>query len=72
MLRFILIVVLIAVLLKITQSDPYVGFGLYMVLATAYMIYAINMVDCDEIEERKKLVNDPSTASKYYHSINFK
>ena len=72
MLRFILIVVLIAVLLKITQSDPYVGFGLYMVLATAYMIYAINMVDCEEIEERKRLLDDPETAGKYYHSINFR
>jgi hypothetical protein len=72
MLRFILAVVLIAVLLNITRSNPYVGFGLYLVLATAFMIYAINTVDCEEIEERRRLLEDPRTAGKYYYTINFK
>jgi hypothetical protein len=72
MLRFILAIVLIAVLLKITQTNPYVGFGLYLVLATAFMIYAINMVDCEDIDERRRLLEDPNTAKRYYYSINFK
>jgi hypothetical protein len=72
MLRFILAVILIAVLLKVTQMDPYVGFGLYMILATSFMIYALNAVDCDEIESRDELLKDPRNRGKYYYSINFR
>ena len=73
MLRFILIVVLIAVLLKVTQDNAYVGFGIYLFLTVSFMIYTINTVnatDCDENTdfERKKL-RTPYSRQNHYHML---
>ena len=70
MLRFILAVLLIAVLLKITQDNAYVGFGIYLLLSVSFMIYTINDVDCDEIEFERKMLRSPSTRKKYYYMLN--
>lgn len=70
MLRFILAVLLIAVLLKITQDNAYVGFGVYLFLSVAFMIYTINDVDCEEIEFERKMLRSPATRKRYYYMLN--
>lgn len=72
MLRFILCMLLVAVLLKITQTDPYVGFGLYLTLGVSFMVYSLNRVDCEDLEERNRLLKNPDTARYYYQVINSK
>lgn len=74
MLRFILAVVLIAVLLKVTQDNAYLGFGLYLFLAVVFMIYTINtvnMLDCDKSTDlERKILRSPIERKKYYYMIN--
>lgn len=48
MLRFILAVMIIAVLLKITQDNAYIGFGLYLIMYASFMLYTMNTLDCEE------------------------
>jgi hypothetical protein len=40
---------IIAVLLKIAQDNAYIGFGLYLLMYVSFMIYTMNMIDCDEL-----------------------
>lgn len=48
MLRFILMVVLLAVIFKVSQNNPYLGFGIYFGLSVTFMIYSLNSVACDK------------------------
>lgn len=74
MLRFILAVVLIAVLLKVTQENAYIGFGIYLFLSVVFMIYTVNtvnMTDCDEkIDLERKMLRSPSSRKKYFNMLN--
>jgi hypothetical protein len=74
MLRFILAVVLMAVLLKVTQENAYIGFGIYLFLAVAFMIYTINTVntlDCDETTKiEREMLRSPSSRRKFYYMLN--
>jgi hypothetical protein len=61
---------LIAVLLKITQENAYIGFGLYLLLSVSFMIYTINIVDCEELEFQRKMLKTPKSRKKYYYMLN--
>jgi len=74
MLRFILIVLIIAVLLKVTQENAYIGFGLYLFLFVSFMIYTIDIVnatdDCDNVHIERKLLRSPASRKKFYYMLN--
>jgi hypothetical protein len=53
MLRFVLVVLILLVILKISQDDPYMGFTVYLSLYVLLMIYMMDRVDCDENEIKK-------------------
>jgi hypothetical protein len=75
MLRFILAVVLIAVILKATQDNPYIGFGLYLFLIVAFMIHTINtvnIIECDDTEFERKMLRTPESRKQYYYMLNSK
>ena len=70
MLRFLLAVMLIAVLLKIGQDNAYIGFGAWLFLALAFMIYTTNSVDCEDIEYERKMLRTSKGRRQYYRMIN--
>ena len=70
MLRFILAVLIIAVMLRVTQDNPYVGFGLWFFLMLAFMIYTINSVDCEDVELEREILMSPEKRRQYYYMIN--
>ena len=75
MLRFILAVVLIAVILKATQDNAYIGFGLYLFLIVAFMIHTINtvnIIECDDTEFERKMLKTPESRKQYYYMLNSK
>ncbi|VBB18856.1 hypothetical protein YASMINEVIRUS_1388 [Yasminevirus sp. GU-2018] len=47
MLRFILMVMLLLVILKVSQEDPYLGFGIYLTLSVGFMLFTVNEIECD-------------------------
>jgi hypothetical protein len=53
MLRFILILLIIASLLKIAQENAYISFGIYLLIYVTFMIYTINSVDCEDIDNKQ-------------------
>lgn len=61
--------VLMAVLLKVTQDNAYIGFSLYLFLAVAFMLFTINSVDCEDIEYERKLLKRLKARKKYYHMV---
>jgi hypothetical protein len=58
MLRFILILLIIASLLKIAQENAYISFGIYLLIYVTFMIYTINSVDCEDIDYKNKKESD--------------
>ena len=70
MLRFTLAVLLIAVLLKITQDNAYIGFGIYLFLVVSFMIYTINVVDGEKIDFERNMLRSPTNRKKYYYMLN--
>ena len=70
MLRFILAIMIIAVIFKVSQDNLYVGFGIYMFMAVAFMIYTINAVECDDVEYQRKMLRTKEGRKKYYYIIN--
>jgi hypothetical protein len=70
MLRFILIVMLLIVIVKVSQDNPYIGFGMYFALSAGFMIYTLNIVDKDEIELRIKKSKIRGRSHDKYDIIN--
>ena len=70
MLYFILILMLIIVLFRVGQENPYVGFSLYLFLATSFVMYTNNMAECDDLRFERNMLKTPEGRRKYYHIIN--
>jgi hypothetical protein len=70
MIRFILAIMILVVLLKVTQDNPYVGFGIWMVLAVSFLVYTVNMIDCDDVEYEQHMLKTKEGRRKYYYLIN--
>lgn len=70
MLRFILAIIMIIVLLKITEDNAYIGFGLWLFLAVTFMIYTINNIDCKDVNFERKMLSTADGRRKYYKLIN--
>ena len=70
MLRFILAILLMMVLFKITQDNAYIGFGLWLFMAVTFMTYTINSVDCEDVEFERELLKTPEGRRRYYEIIN--
>ena len=72
MLRFILAVLLIGALLKISQDNAYMGFGIYLFLFIVFMIYTIDTIDSDALDFQKNMSNSPKKSKIYYYALNTK
>jgi len=70
MLRFILVIILIAVLFRLSQQNVYIGFGIYLSLVIVFMMYTVNNVDHEEIEFEREMLRTPNNRRKYYTLIN--
>lgn len=70
MLRFILAIMLLAVIFKISQDNPYIGFGIWLFMAVTFMAYTINSVDYEDVKYERELLRTIEGRRKYYHIIN--
>lgn len=70
MLRFILVVMILIVLLRVGQENPYVGFGLYLFLVVSFVLYTNNMVECDDLRFERKMLRTPEGRKRYLEIIN--
>ena len=70
MLRFILIIMILIVLFRVGQENPYVGFGLYMFIAVSFVLYSNNMVESEELEFEREMLKTPEGRRTYYELIN--
>lgn len=73
MLRFILIVMIMIVLLRVGQDDPFIGFGLYLLLALSFIYITTNYIE-KQIESGalEQIPDDEEEREKYYYVINSK
>lgn len=69
-LRFILIIMIMVVLLRVGQENPYVGFGLYLFLAVSFVLYSNNAAEYDDLQFERKMLRTPEGRRKYYQIIN--
>lgn len=69
-LRFILIVMIMIVLLRVGQENPYVGFSLYLFLTVSFVIYTNNIVECEDLKFERKMLKTPEGRRIYYDMIN--
>ena len=65
MLRFVLAILIIAVVLKVSQDDPYIGFGIWTLLTIAFFVYALNRVDQDDLDFKKRMKYAPKNRKKW-------
>ena len=72
MLRFILILSLIAVLLKIGKDNPYIGFSIYLFAVFCFIVYTINIVNEDEKKIKTNIDKTLNERKKYYGGMNSK
>jgi len=72
MLRFILALLIILVLLKVSQSNPQMGFGLYFLLALSFTIYTIDIVDRDDVEHERNVLRSTKRRQLFFQTINSK
>ena len=70
MLRFVLAIVIMAVLLKLTHENPYVGFGIWLFLSVFFMIHTMNTVNCKDNEFEKRMLRTAENRRRYYEMIN--
>lgn len=66
MLRFILIILVMAVILTVTQNNPYIGFAIWIFLVTTFMAYTINVVDHDDIKYERDMLKTNEGRRKYF------
>ncbi len=72
MFTFILIILIIVLLLKVTQNDPYIGLGMWLFLAAVVLIHIFSDINRTKIEDERKLLKTCKGRRLYYHSINVK
>ncbi len=70
MLRFIVAVLTLMILLKISRDNAYIGFAILLFLILAFMTYTIDSVDEDDIRSERELLKTPEGRRKYYEIIN--
>jgi hypothetical protein len=70
MLRFILIIMIMIVILKVGQDNPYIGFSIYLFLATSFVLYSNNIVVYKDIEFEREMLKTPEGRLRYYQIIN--
>lgn len=70
MLRFVLAIILIAVFIRISQKNVYIGFALYSSIILIFILYTINSVDHEEIELEREMLRTPYNRRRYYTIIN--
>lgn len=70
MLRFVLAILIIAVVLKVSQDDPYIGFGIWAMLTIAFFVYALNRVDQDDLDFEKRMNRTPKNRKKLFYLLN--
>lgn len=63
-------ILVMAVLFKVTQENAYVGFGLWFSLAIMFMIHTLNEVDCEDVEFERDMLRTKKGRQKYYYLIN--
>ena len=72
MLRFILILLIILVLFKVSQTNPQMGFGIYLLLAIGFTIYTIDTVDKEDVEHERNLLRSTKQRRLFFQTINSK
>ena len=72
MLRFILILISIAVILKIGKNNPYIGFTIYLFSILCFIIYTINIVNKDEKKIKTNIEETLNKRKIYYDKMNSK
>lgn len=70
MLRFLLIIVLMCIIFKVSQYNVYIGFGIYLFLAASFMAYTSNTVDQEYNDYERELLRTKEGRDKYYYIIN--
>ena len=69
MLRFILALLLMTVIFKITQDNAYIGFSILIALAFMFIVYANNVVDYDDVRFERDMLKTPEGRWRYYNII---
>jgi hypothetical protein len=70
MLRYIFAIIFLAVLLKITQQNAYVSFGILMFLILTFMIYTIDTIDQEDTQQKRDMLKTIAGRMRYYSIIN--
>lgn len=69
-LRFILIIMIMIVLLRVGQENPSVGFGLYLFLAISFIMYTNNTVEQEDLRFEREMLKTPEGRRQYLEIIN--
>lgn len=69
MLRFILALTVITAIFRVSQDNPYVGFGILLTFALMFAIYTIDMVEHEDIIFERNLLKTPDGRKIYYDII---
>jgi hypothetical protein len=69
-LRFILLIMIMIVLLRVGQDNPYIGFSLYLFLSVSFVLYTNNVVECEDLKFEREMLKTPEGRRRYYELIN--
>ena len=69
MLRFILAVMIMTVIFKVTQDNAYIGFSILTTLALMFMVHTNNIVDYDDVRFERDMLKTPEGRQRYYNII---
>ena len=69
MLRFILAIMLMTVIFKVTQDNAYIGFSILVTLALMFMVHTNNIVDYDDVRFERDMLKTPEGRWRYYNMI---
>jgi len=69
MLRFILALMIMTVIFKVTQDNSYIGFSILLTLSFMFVVYANNIVEYDDVQFERDMLKTPEGRWKYYNII---
>lgn len=69
MLRFILAIILIVIIFKISQENVYVSFSICVALALMFMFHTNNIIEHDDIQFERDMLKTSKGRQKYYNII---
>ena len=69
MLRFILAVMVMAVIFKVSQDNVYIGFSVLATLALMFIVHTNNIVDYDDVQFERDMLKTPEGRQRYYDII---